>query len=433
MVVRMTKMLLMRIHRVLRWINHIFFDEIPFRVQGVPPEDKTCIEKYFVSHNAARYLQRFTNQNVRRIIMQVGMDKTGSSSVQGFLYRNGDYLRQYSCEYKSDWGRMNHSLPIKSLVSYNPSRIYQHRARNRSKQQVAQYNYNNLMSLCSGIQGCSQSTYILYGEGICSLNKSEHRLLIQLLQILIPNAQMEILFCVRSHVGYASSAYQQTLKMGRYFTDQKKVIQYSNLYKKRIAKLIDVYTHDKLTIYRFEDAVQHSLGPVGYFLELIGIPSDGLSVQQIRQMNQSISYQAAEIIEYINCKQPMMIGTKRNPLRLARDTHPFKAISGPKYRIPEIVSKRIQQVAEDDILWIKEQFGIEYPLTISAEAQRIIDYDIVYRDQCIQAYNQVNASIRLLFYQFIMYKIQTCTNERHKAIFQELEACMRNGSTIAQK
>jgi hypothetical protein len=72
----------------------------------------------------------------RRVIVHIGMHKTGSSSIQHTLYQR---LADASFEY-ADLGCANHSEQIHSLFSSSPERYHLHRKRGRSKEEIERFN-----------------------------------------------------------------------------------------------------------------------------------------------------------------------------------------------------------------------------------------------------------------------------------------------------
>ncbi len=246
---------------------------LKFMLFGMPKSEEKCIQEYFKTYNAKRYLASYANNGIKRVFIQIGMDKTASTTIQHFLVENQDWLHSHSADYKSDWGTENHSVPIMSLLREQPEKIQEHILRRYDKRKIAEYNYRNLISLCKGIRACPFETYIFYGEGICSFTQKEFMRFRDLLKALMPEAGIKLMYCTRSNTGYASSAYQQAMKTGRFQNCDDTVNIYSGIYEKRIKNAVKVFGKDRLSVYKFEDAVNHIYGPVGYFIDKIGLPA----------------------------------------------------------------------------------------------------------------------------------------------------------------
>lgn len=397
-------------------------DDLRYLLLGIPSNEENRIIQYLKSRNANRYLSAYSNNRIKTVVVQIGMDKTASSSIQEFLSQNQQLLYTYSIEYRTDWGSNNHSIPIKSIVSENPKKIYQHIIMNLDKNQILTYNQKNLLSLCRGISESRQETYVFFGEGICSLTVNEYMRLKNLLSTLMPHADIKIFHCVRSNIGYASSAYQQAIKMGRYHDNLP--YMYSKLYRNRIKNAMQVFGRERLFIYAFEKTLLHPYGPVGYFLEKIGVSTDSLKPQDNLRVNESISSHALEIMEYINKKHPLVNGNTKNPLRSSNDCTPIMGISGPKYRIPDEVAVELLKNSRNDILWLKENFDVNYPLSHHGKESIQLSYDLIYYNEAIEAFNNLNTFLKQQFLDYVIWKRKNLYQKKEIHIFDKLQGYM---------
>jgi hypothetical protein len=399
-------------------------DEYEYRVKGMPTEERDVMIRYLKSRRAKRYLSTYANERIRRVVIQIGMDKTASTSIQSFLHQNQDLLQQHSIEFRADWGSDNHSIPLKSMVAEEPEKIYHHIVSNLSRKEIEEYNAKNLRILCQGIKGSEEETYVFFGEGICSFRKVEYKTLQNMLAVLMPNAAVEILYCARSNVGYASSAYQQAVKMGRYHDINDQIWRYSQLYKKRLKNAIKAFGKEKISVYQFEDTVKHPFGPVGYFMEKLGVDAEALRPLEMTRVNESVSYQAIEIMADINEKCPMTIGEVKNPLRQRMDMDPILKISGPRYHISNDLANRILQAAMKDIVWLEENFACAYPRVHETVKEPALNYDARYYEECISAFGDLNPVMKQHFYAFIVDKHGAVTDPCQRELFKKLETKM---------
>ena len=398
--------------------------DLRFRVFGIPDTEEKRLHDYLKTYNAVRYIKGYSNTNIKKIIIQVGMDKTGSTAVQHFLAENRKWLHKNSVEYASDWGGKNHSVPLMSIFSERPRGLHYHVASGSNSKQIRDYNTNKLRALCYSIRRCEQETYIFYGEGICSFTRLEYTRFRDFLIAVMPMARMEIMFCTRSNIGYASSAYQQALKLGRMHNADEIVEMYSNIHRKRMINAIDVFGKDNLTVYGFEDTLKHPRGPAGYFVERIGLPATGEESLQAPERNRSMSRNAMEILEYINKRCPLVKSGKRNKKRSLRDTKPIAEISGEKFILDADILKRILEKAKPDILWLKENFGIDYPTELEGSHRASPSYDEEYLKDCIKAFGMISDFLRELFHDFILCRIRDSQSKDHVDIFHRISKAM---------
>jgi len=363
----------------------------------------------------------YSNPRINRVIIQMGMDKTATTSIQLFLSQNRQWLHQNSLEYRTDWGADNHSIPIMSLVSANPEEIYWHIVSGHGTEEIQTYNDKNFSALCKGVRDCQQETYIFFGEGICGLSIDELYRLKEMIEALMPQANVGLLYCVRSVSGYASSGYQQAIKMGRFYTDSRLVFIYSNIYFRRMIRAMAIFGKNRMTVYRFEDALRHEYGPVGYFIEKLDVSLDGMEQLQIPVANESISHQATELIEFINRSHPMILDNKKNDKREKYDTMPIMRIKGSKYKLPAKIASLINRASLLDLLWLRFAFRVQYPIIWKVNSTAEFKYDETYSQQFMEAFESCNDLLKSCLYDFAIKKTMSTTNEMDKKVFLELQ------------
>jgi hypothetical protein len=374
-----------------------------------------------ISDKEMESLATYANPKIKRVIIQMGMDKTATTSIQLFLSRNRAWLNENDLEYKTDWGADNHSVPLKSLLSDHPEKIYWHIVSGHKDQQVRAYNDKNLRALAEGIKACQQESYIFFGEGICGFKVKELRRLKQLIHTLMPVAKIELLYCVRSNTGYASSGYQQAVRMGQSYSRLKLIQVYSNIYFRRIIRAMFVFGKKNMQVYKFEDTKRHAFGPVGYFVEKIGACAEELAELEMPTANESLSYQATEIIEFVNHKLPLVIENKLNPKRQKSDMEAISRILGVKYRLSSNLISKINRFSLVDILWLKFTFHIRYPLSSQADRIAEIAYDESYYQHFIDAFVESNDEIQICLNDFIKIKSKTVSDKKQSEVLLKIQ------------
>ena len=357
-------------------------------------KDFTLIEK----------LQDFSNPNIERVVLQIGMDKTATTSIQLFLSENRPWLNRNSLEYRTDWGANNHSVPLKSMLSRDSQKIYWHVVSGHDAAWIAEFDYRNLLALCEGIKECKSKTYIFFGEGICGFKIHELKNLKKLLAVLMPRARVEILFCVRSVEQYASSGYQQAIRMGRAYDEKRMMLVYSNIYFRKLFRVLLIFGKRRLTVYPFEETTKHPYGPIGYFIQRLGASPNETEGLSSPKANESISFQATEIIDFINKRYPLIDGNKKSERRSKGDIEAIMKIEGVKYQLPEALLRKLKGYSLLDILWLRFFFKIKYPLGYAAEHRIRIFYGDAYKESFLKAYKDSNDFIKSCLYDFVEEK-----------------------------
>ncbi len=367
------------------------------------------------------FMKHYSNSGIKKVVVQMGMDKTASTSIQVFLSRNREWLNKNSHEYRTNWGSDNHSVPLKSLVHKKPDKIYWHVVSGHDKDEVARYNMRNLSALCKGVKECRRETYIFYGEGICGFHFNELKVFKKLIKTLMPDAKIDILYCVRSIPGYASSGYQQAVRMGDSFSKKRLLMVYSNIYFRRLIRAIMIFGKKCISVYKFEETLTHEFGPVGYFIMKLGIPTGELCELEIPRINKSVSSQAIEIIEFINKEQPLIFGGKLNDRRYNGDIDAITQIPGNKYSMSGKRMRMVVKLSLFDLLWLGLTFGIKYPLNYKDDENPMIKYDEEYSKMFIEAFNKSNDSIKSCMHDFVKKKMNDLEESDGLQILVKLE------------
>jgi hypothetical protein len=389
------------------------------RKQPINKDQKSIESKMLLYTN--QQLSEFSNPTIKRVVIQIGMDKTASTSIQFFLARNREWLNQNSVEYRTDFGAKNHSVPLKSILSDTPENIYWHIVSNHSAKQINEYNRKNSLSLCTGIRDCRQETYVFFGEGICGFKTQELKNLKRLIKILMPQASTEILFCVRSVSNYSSSGYQQAVRMGRTYGEISLITKYSNIYFRRLLRPLLIFGKKNITVYKFEDTITHEFGPAGFFVELLGLSPRDMNELIVPKANASLSFQAIEILEYINDKKPLILNNKKNPNRFKGDIDMISQIRGSKFQLPSDIIKKINRYSLFDILWLRLTFKIIYSFQETKDILMKIEYPDDYRNDFVDSYKKSNHTIRWYLFEFLMGKIDSSCNSENRMLFTQIK------------
>ncbi len=142
-------------------------------------------------------------------IVHIGMHKTGSSSIQNYLFKN---LNDSSFHY-SNLGVANHSGVIYSMFADNPENYHSHIAKNLSKSDVENYNNKNKKMLIDGFDTLDKTmTEIISGEDIGYFNVNEFIRFKHFLDEYFHSIQ--IIAYIRPPISYIQSAFQELVKHG---------------------------------------------------------------------------------------------------------------------------------------------------------------------------------------------------------------------------
>ncbi|WP_240415738.1 hypothetical protein [Paenibacillus periandrae] len=351
--------------------------------------------------------------NIHEIIIHAGMHKTGTTSIQETLFANAERLKEREFLYPACWPS-NHSIPIFGAFTSN-QKYFENIVEGRSKSDIRKANKHFLELFEQEAAESEQSKIIISGENISLLSRSELTNVRTFLKKSIGDkASIKVLISVRHPVPWLVSATQQRLKAGQklqQILDEKMNEIIQNLFQIRIGNLVQVFGTDAVKVYRFEDSVKHECGPVGYFLEKLGYEKDEIITFNIVKANESISLIAAELLAFINEKCPIIFNNRRNEQRTREDINPLLAIRGPKFDISHAYKKGFLELAQDDLKWLKENFGIDFSYQLSPQ---ISDPKLDFSPETVadinHAYDNLSAPLQELVTECLRVKIKDSTN-----------------------
>lgn len=298
---------------------------------------------------------------MRKLILHVGAHKTGTSTIQ----------KNLSLIPKLEWDSagciypifnngfsniFNHSIVIYSLFSKHADKYHMNLKfgfDDQSKVNVLNEKYLQQMDT---LFNKSKETIILSGEDIGVLSENELKELKSFFISRYDVTDFQVIYSVREHVSYLNSDLQETIKGGqtlKAFT-QLKVRAVEHIYQNTISKFLGVFGGTSLNVYSFELAIKEQAGLTKFFINNF-IPELHLCDFEEVKSNESLSYEATELISYINEKLPFYVDGVLSKGRETNDLIPLWEIKGEKFTIDCEAD-----LFEEDKKWLLNNFNINY-------------------------------------------------------------------------
>lgn len=325
--------------------------------------------------------------NINEVILHVGLHKTGTSSIQSTLY-NGDnnkLLLKEGILYPRCWGR-NHGTVLGSAFHNEPEKFWPNKfPKILSKEEIKNKDRLNLEKFETTVNSSVAKRLVISGEVISKLTINNIRKMKDyLMDIGFSQAKFKIMIYTRNPVTWAVSDLQQQLHGGGWRYDKEldklKGQILPTLFQERIGKFIEVFGEKAVHVYPFEKARTHDFGMVGHFLEELNVNNKLIKdIKQIRK-NESISMFTGEFLAYVNDRIPLIINGKHNENRHKSDHRPLIKVRGDKFDIPLKEKKKIVLVTEQDMKWLKENYGIDYTNEEILETKKYQNVDLSLKD-----------------------------------------------------
>lgn len=290
---------------------------------------------------------------MKKVVLHIGMHKTGSSSIQKSLNGFDDGRVRYA-----RLGGENHSVAIYSIFSESryEKRFFRQRGIDRAAidSKVAVYRERLIEEL-----GQDREVLILSGEDISRIPAADIPAMKAFFEARCDAVQ--IVGYVRDPVGFASSQFQQLVKF-----DTREVEIPRPEYRARFEKFLDVFGQDAVTLRPFDRARLKDGSVVRDLMEICGIGDADWPEQNT---NESLSDTATRMLFHFNRFGPVSTGCRQAmAARKEFVTLLGKAFPGPGYRFPSGIFTRAS-VDPADLDWLRDATGIDFTAGFAPEGQ----------------------------------------------------------------
>ncbi len=292
----------------------------------------------------------------KTLILHIGMHKTGTTSIQAYLYK---YLDDPNFEYLKIKGLpewfpcVNHSGIITTMLLdfRNLRNNVFYKLRGLKELEIANLHKLLIENLINSLAKHSKPNLIISAESLSTVEKDE--------LIFIKNffsqffTKTLIYGYVRSPKHCIEGLFSQELKAG--FVDFKKLPSLYPKYKNRFQKFDEVYGSENVNLYKYDKSLFPDGDVVKDFCQKIGIAN----IPQVDvAANPSLSKEAASLL-YIYRKygeefERSIDGAKENGLFVSK----LMQLKGEKLRFSQKLIRPIIEENKEDVEWIEERLGV---------------------------------------------------------------------------
>ena len=274
------------------------------------------------------------------------MHKTGTTSIQDSLYG----LETDGIRY-ARFPKMNHSLAMFTIFSENRYEHHLWKSNNFTKNQIDERKDYFFKILEEELSDNSITKLVISGEDISALSTAEQKNLCSYFQL--KNIIVKVVYIVREPYNWSASSMQQRVKGG-----EKELLAVNPFYRRRIAGFIKGCGIENISIYKYEDLVKHGL--IKAFSEIIGI-----KLKEKKRMNESMTLEAFALILILNNLELVTTGSSKKfkkKQQFVDSAINFFSIKNGYTKISTEYFDTVHKDVKEDLIWMKEQFGISYAL-----------------------------------------------------------------------
>lgn len=295
-----------------------------------------------------------------RAILHIGIEKTGTTSIQSFLAMNRDVLKSQSILFPVSPGNENHML----LAGYaaNDEKRDDIRMRNKiaTQDDLVGFRQKFASKFADEVRGSACDTVVLSGEHCSSrlVTREEVERLRSLFDGVFEDAR--IIVYLRRQDEFLLSTYSTQVRCG-----ETRRLSLPAIEKRRdrydFAKLLDlwsgVFGREAVTVRIFSRTSLVDGSVVSDFIQSAGLPAD-LPYQMPTEKNQSLDTEALELLRLINKHIPYVANGKLFPQRGNLADLLEKLSSGSTVMMdPELLGEFMQSFAAGNREVAHEYFG----------------------------------------------------------------------------
>ena len=297
-------------------------------------------------------------RSTRRIILNAGLPKTATTTIQNTLFRHRDTLfAETGIYYPGD--TPNHTNALCTAFLTDPRNHISNRMAGHTDLEVLRDIAAEIRAgFADEIAEMQPETVLFSAEGMSNLNATE---LAAFRDWALDIAdELSVLYVVREPLRYATSVMQQHLKGGEVLETMYENPPLPN-FRGRLGGAISSFGRARIEVRTFEDMIAHPDGVTGFLLDCIGVTGgaarDAITADNLRE-NESLSHEAALILSSLNRQRPAFVDGQRGPRRMLNELPQIEQIRGVKFRLPAAVRRDIRQRTTEDVAWLRDTFGI---------------------------------------------------------------------------
>ena len=269
------------------------------------------------------------------VVLHIGCDKTGTTSIQQFLRRNRAALRAQGCLYPRTPGPVRHS--DLSLYARSDDRLVGSRLWQRSERPAPdQFRRRLRRRLLQEVTRSGAPTVVLSDEALYKLSPDSIERLHGLVDDLA--GTVRVVVYVRRQDEHLVSSYQQAVKVGQvadFATWARKDFTGVYDYAGWLASWQRRFAPVELAIRPFERQRFHQGSLVQDFLRSAGVDVDPTDLRPVEERNESLGAESVEMLRILNLYRVEHEGAQRHLISNRQHVKRLRqAPQGPQVTLP---------------------------------------------------------------------------------------------------
>jgi len=358
----------------------------------------------------------------KKVILHLGMNKCGSTSIQNTLFNNAAVLEKNGFRYLTEWG-LSHLTVFNHLFSASRARaIRKFHGRYISKRKHNKSKKMFLNALQNVIKNSKSETLILSGEcfGVFTNKNAINNFKEFIINYFESKGiEVSIVLLIRNPLLWLISRLQQALFFGYYPRNTDFFEERIKSYK-AITNLKKNFC-DSLKFLKFEDACLDEDGLAGYFLKEIGFPKEKLNELNIITANESRCMEVMEFANYIESVETIFPNDNLKNMNVNRtmsDLCCLENVKGVRFDLPYDCKMELWNRIQDTVIKLEKVTKInylKYKIPVPSLPQETYNEDTI--RGFIDAFPRLNPVLQKYFLKFFEMKYAQTAQVKFKQLY----------------
>ena len=300
----------------------------------------------------------------KTVILHIGINKTGSTSIQDALSENAEALRaEADIQYAGNFA--NHSVPLYTMFSERALSYHANVRRGVTSGERLQALRTELFESYEAVLAEPKAgTLLLSGEDLSLLSEAA---VSRLKAWLSPRAsEFRVIAYLRHPRPWSSSEAAQRIKGGAILAELE-ANPPQPWFRRRLEPWLSNFGRGQIAVFDYSSACRRPGGLVGHFAERIGAgPAlrTGLAAQPATNIR--LSEEAVLLMSRLNEIRPLFTeGGQMSPRRHLRERKVMAEVQGAPFSLSRQALDKVEAESRDDLEWVRDTFGV----TLEAEPE----------------------------------------------------------------
>jgi len=339
----------------------------------------------------------------KRLILHIGMNKAGSSSIQQSLGRSREILLVHNIYYPNI-RPYNHIISFTPIFVEDPETIDCFKRTLRPSEDKATKVQVYRDAWLKEFDACNKDHFIISAEYLSTPYFPEDAVS-RLKAFIEPYfKEVTIIAYIRHYDTWIASQIQEQIKIGVATGDIKEIVQHYfdcppwASYSKSLKKWLNVFGRDNIIIRPFDSRAFYNGSLLTDFFHSCNLPVDKIPVQEIRK-NESVGQHAISFLQEYNQSYPVFINNSVNTergytWRLGIPIDLYKNLKDEKFELGLIYSPEQAEKFNMEIDFVNQFFadGYQFKRVSSKTGELIIprseDIPVEFFVELINNYNK---------------------------------------------